>query len=211
MENPSKPFNYLNFARNLLLYGSLFTPVLLFLPIPQKEYGQWAWSILLVILAIRPLANLLPKSRFLMITMTFRQGFGVLCGMLAMLHVFKHFWDFKMSPLVIFTTPYYLDYKLGLLWGLLAAVIAFMLLITSNRFSMILLKKNWRRLHWLTHPLLILIAIHIALIRQKDYLETLWPVGLIIILWIAAWWKKRRATQNTTSTPPNPPTTPPAN
>jgi len=61
-----------------------------------------------------------------------------------------------------------------LLWGSLAGSIIFLLGITSNTFSVKLLKRNWKRLHMLVFLALVFVALHIYFIAGD-----IRPIGML--------------------------------
>jgi len=54
-----------------------------------------------------------------------------------------------------------------LFWWLVGFIGMFILAITSNNFSVRLLKRNWKRLHYLTYPVLFAVLLHVALFKNE--------------------------------------------
>src|SRR3989338_6912453 len=114
-----------------------------------SSFGFLALLSILFVLFI-PIIYKLKKNNFtsLLITLliTNRRWIGIYTFVFALIHVFlvaNLFFKFNISKIV--ENPYRV-------LGLIAFVILVLMAMTSNDQSMKILKKNWKRLHFLIYP-----------------------------------------------------------
>jgi len=151
-------------------------------------YFAWAaWITLLIIVLSRPLADLL-KAKTLKFLTSKRKYLGWICGLAVILHVFIYATSFNL-PLNFFFNLSYWSFSTAMGWGLIAFATMIPLILTSNLFSIKLLKKHWKRLQRLTYLFFIASGIHIYLIGGK-WLYTLVPMSIWIILWLWSYFRK---------------------
>lgn len=160
--------------------------VFLFFPVLQKKLGSLSWALLLAILFLSPLAKI-SQSKTLQTLMLFRREAGILMGVFAIEHSLLYFIKFNF-PLASFLEPA-LWVRAGNLnyigWGSLALLLTIPLLITSNNFSMRLLKTHWKKLQRLTYLLFILVALHVVLVKY-NYIQIIFIITAYIILKLLA-------------------------
>ncbi len=72
--------------------------------------------------------------------------------------------------------------------GMLAVLLLVPLAITSSRFAMRLLKKNWQRLHRLTYLIVLLALLHFFMAVKLDWLEPMIYLGIFLALAFWRWW-----------------------
>jgi len=160
----------------MVLTGFLFAPDRYYASV---EMGEKAWLILLLILFLKPAAQIFPGFSFLAKWMPFRKQFWVAMLWFVIGHgvwtgIDK--WIFGIDKfLKILSQP---DHYL--FWGILAGIIVFFLGITSNFYSMKLLKRNWKRLHMLVYPALLFTALHIYFITGE-----ISSLIIVAIYWVA--------------------------
>lgn len=68
-----------------------------------------------------------------------------------------------------------------LIWGALATLLLVPLAVTSNRWSMRRLGRNWKRLHWLTYLVAVAAVVHTALIPGEPA-EAVLPGAILAVL-----------------------------
>lgn len=180
----------------LVIVGTLSLAVL-FAPAFQKKLGSLAWLFLLAILFISPIAKI-SKSKALNSLMIFRREAGILMGAIAIEHAILYFIKNRVNLSIILNFDFWIkDGKLSNLgFGLVALIIVIPLLVTSNNFSMKILKTRWKTLHRLVYPLLVLIVLHKTLLSH-EYFEgflILFTYGLLKLL---SWRGVRIPTANT--------------
>ena len=81
-------------------------------------------------------------------------------------------------------------------FGVSAFFLLIPLAITSNKFSIIMLGKYWKKIHWLINPIIALSIIHYFLHRagKNDYLEPLIALSSVIFILLV----KKLITKNRT-------------
>ncbi len=136
-----------------------------------------AFYILLGLLFIKPLTLIFSDIRLFAKLLILRKQFWVL-----MLWFFLgHFIWTVLS--IWYKDIFFLIQAQGLksyfVWGILAGIIVFLLWITSNVYSMKLLKKNWKRLHKLVYPALLFTALHIYFIAGDVI-----PLVITVLYWV---------------------------
>ena len=146
-----------------------------------SSFGFLALLSILFVLFI-PIIYKLKKNSFTNSLITNRRWIGIYTFVFALIHVFlvaNLFFKFNISKIV--ENPYRV-------LGLTAFVILVLMAMTSNDQSMKILKKNWKRLHFLIYPALILMIIHsfnLGLIFVKSLTVKIIVItlALIIIIW----------------------------
>jgi sulfoxide reductase heme-binding subunit YedZ len=130
-----------------------------------KETGEWAIRWLVAILSLTPITILTGiKSR-----LRVRQAVGIAAFIYAFLHLL--FFCIDKGLMEIFK-------EFGSIMGLLATVLMLVLAITSNKWSMKLLRKGWKKLHRLAYLAAFLAILHMVLLKHSDWA----PYAIILIL-----------------------------
>ncbi len=163
--------------------------IYLFTDIHFVEYGKLGWNILIAIMLIRPLSDVIPNLKILKTLVLFRKEFGILSGVLIAIHSYKYFALGNKNILIEIFNPKYWDFNTIFGWGMAGFIITIILLLTSNNFSIRLLKNSWKKFQELSYLLFLFSAIHIALVKKGDINEILLPVLLVMILWLMAKFK----------------------
>ena len=156
-------FNFEDNAYDFILFDDYEYPphiadLMDFDSIPGIKYasqitGEWAIRFLLAILMCTPLRILFGWTCGLFT----RQAIGIVTGVYALLH-FLLFISYE-GILAIFSAP-------ELIVGFLAIIIVFFLTITSNKRSMKLLKRTWKKVHRLSYFAGVLALIHVLLMKE---------------------------------------------
>jgi len=135
---------------------------------------------------IRPLVDVFTGVYLFRRIVAMRRSIGIVVGMSVIAHSigFFHVDSSKFIISELFSMTNFIFY-----W-IIASIFSFLLLITSNTFSVKLLWKNWKRLQLGVYGMFYLACLHIAFIRfpRIDY-WTLF-VGLGIFLFRIYVWKK---------------------
>jgi sulfoxide reductase heme-binding subunit YedZ len=119
---------------------------------PMLESGKWAIRFLLVCLAMTPLNRYLGWSSAIKL----RKPAGLWAFGFAVLHVLTYISDTQFTWLA-FPMPSFI------VLGVLGLLILTALAITSNRWAMRRLRKNWKRLHRLVYLAGNLVVVHAIL------------------------------------------------
>lgn len=121
-------------------------------PVPSLASGKWAFRFLLASLSMTPLQRYLGWKHALKL----RKPAGLWSFGFASLHLLLTLRDRPPPWRLPLRQPF-------LLLGLIAFLVLSLLAITSNRWAMRSLKKNWKRLHRLVYPAAVAIASHALL------------------------------------------------
>lgn len=119
--------------------------------------GEWAIRFLITILMCTPVRILLGWTSSLYT----RQAIGIATGIYTFLH-FSLFIKYE-GFFAIFSEP-------KLVMGFLAGIIVVALMITSNKRSMKLLKKAWKKLHRMAYVAAGLVLLHVILLKEDWFL-----------------------------------------
>ena len=162
---------------SLLVYGVL-TDSLGANPVEKLTHqtGLWGLYFLLITLSITPLKKFTGISW----PLSLRRMLGLYAFFYGCLHLTVYFWldqSFLWSAIVedIVKRPY-------ITLGLTAWLLLLPLALTSNQFSMRLLRKNWKRLHRLVYIASLLVVAHFIWLVKADYTEPL--LYLVILLFL---------------------------
>lgn len=138
----------------------------LFFPQLARSFGSLAQDILLVILLVSPLSKLF-RMKLLYQLMGLRRELGIWFAYAAIVHSTGYF--LNPSWFDIYIAPF-LAHPLAILpryiFGIVALILTLPLLLTSNTFSLRVLKGNWKKVHWLVYPLFAAMLLHIFLSRR---------------------------------------------
>jgi len=150
--------------------------------------GWLAWVLLILTMLTRPLSMLF-KGVFLKI-LPYRKWLGISLSLAIIVHViiFSSNRGFDFS---YFINPGFWNFSNLFGWGLLGFVVMIPLFITSNKFSIKLLGKNWKRLQRLAYLLFVSVGIHIYFANWLWYFSLL-PIGIWALLYVIALFKQRK-------------------
>jgi len=169
-----------------LFLAFLPLPIFFLFKISPRECGELGWNILIGIMLIRPLADVFPGIKLLHSLVLFRKEFGIASAWLMILHAYGNFAAGGKNIFVEILKPEYWKLSHPLMWGILGLIVVTVLLLTSNSFSMRVLRQNWKRIQKSAYLLFFLSAIHIALISEDGIVKVILPVLLVMILWTVA-------------------------
>lgn len=169
-----------NFRKTIHIIFYLITPLALLGSIIffqnyriNAQFGEWAWQVLLLVLFMKPLIKIIARKE-LMWLLTYRRELGILCFYLAFAHLSSSIFNLKIYELKNYLPP-----NNFLFTGALASLFLIILYLTSNNFSMRFLKKNWKRIQYLSYLVLPLISAH-QILLQKEAEDTLGLIALNI-------------------------------
>ena len=185
--------SYGKYIRIGILILSFATLGLLIFPefINPKETGEWALELLWILLFIPIFAKVFNQSlakKFI----PWRKELGILMGMLGLVHGLQYF-AFGGIITNLFDSNFWIaGFQMPFfVAGFIAVIISTALLVTSNLYSQIKMKKYWKILHRLVYPLLILVILHVAFIKSAKIGQISWeefiPVIVYFGLKIAEW------------------------
>lgn len=155
----------------------------------------WQLSRILFILIMfsRPLSDLFTEYKILKKIVLIRQWLWVICWNYAIAHVVWYFLNYGINPFeTIF--DFYSWNPTNRYWSwMLAFIFIIIPRITSNRKSMNLLSKNWKKIQYFAYPAFFLTWIHIALIMWK--IEPYITLSAYIIIYFLAYISKKWITK----------------
>ena len=165
-----------------------FSPILLYwlTDISFVKFGTYGWRLLIVIMLIRPLADIFPDIKILRSLVSLRKEAGILSGLFILIHSYVFF---AQRDQLIFTAIFdakYWNWDSAITWGLMGFITVIPLLLTSNNFSIKILRNQWKNIQRLVYPLFFFSAVHIVLINREQMLKILVPVVIVLILWFLA-------------------------
>lgn len=148
--------------KKIILIGAHVSLLGLLFPEMREDFGSAALVVLLFLLFLSPASQLF-RMRILLQAMALRKEMGILMGYLATAHVVGYLIDPDWFDFLI--TPYWpgdlLSIDVRYQVGFLAYFLTLPLLLTSNTLAnKVLGGKNWKRLHRLVYPLLLLTLFH---------------------------------------------------
>jgi DMSO/TMAO reductase YedYZ heme-binding membrane subunit len=123
------------------------------------EMGDWGEFLLLFLLFVKPIGVIFSVKIFANAT-RFRQEMGLATFYFFAVHSSGFIFLKDLGLQEITTTPY-------LIWGAIAAIPMTLLGLTSNRYSMMLLKQHWKTLHRLAYLAMFAALYHVAQVRNE--------------------------------------------
>lgn len=187
MSLPSLPI-----LKKSLHFLTLITAITVYIFDLSSKAANLALIALTITIFARPVVSLFPQIPLIKYLMTLRRQIGIASGIFALTHVLLVSNQFG-GPIVLAQTIINLGIGSSLFFGSLALLVMITLLITSNDYSIRLLKRNWKNLHQLVHLLFILVLIHRGL--REGQFAIFQAIILIIILYVLRYlsYKKSRA------------------
>ncbi len=173
----AKHFTQVKFFLLLVAHVSLFG---FFFPDMRREFGSLARTLLLFILFLSPLSKIF-RIRLLAQLMGLRRQLGIWFAYLASVHSLGYVFDPLWSDFIFHSQA---EGPFGIqptyFFGSIAYVLTIPLLVTSNNFSVRLLRVNWKRVQALVYPVLFFTLLHSFLLSRTGKLDgTLVSIGLI--------------------------------
>lgn len=141
-----------------------------------RNLGWWALVLLLVTLLVTPLRQLLD----LVWLVRLRRMLGLFCFFYASLHLLSFTWldlDFRPDLLAqeLSERPY-------ITVGFAGWLLLLLLALTSNRWSIQRLGRNWKRLHRSIYAVSVLALVHLFWLTRADFREPLLFLMLVGLL-----------------------------
>ncbi len=137
-----------------------------------------------LVMLIRPLADIFRKQLWLRKLVILRKSFGIFSASIIIGFMFGKIIPLHSNYLLSIFTLEYWSFKNYIFFAHLSDITGLILLVTSNNFSMILLKRNWKRIQRLAY-----VYFYSAGIYETYNLESklsLWAMVIITIVTITA-------------------------
>lgn len=148
-----------------------------------SNFGQAALIVIVAILFLKPIAKI-SNIKILKRLLIYRRQFGIASFWLFVFHAFGKFQMIQGYA----TLELYLNPKVNILYGLLAGIGMIVLGITSNDWAVRKLKTNWKRIQYISYPVLFLILYHSAL--AEDEIIRFYIISVLFVLLKILEWSK---------------------
>ena len=136
----------------------------------HEEFGEHAFTLLFLLLIIKPISILFPKFKIVKSLMPYRREIGHLVFYLALVHGLFELYNRN-----------FLINELYLVFGVMGLVILTVMFLTSNSWAYKALGKWWKRLHSLIYVVLILAYLHVVFITLSNFEFRYLIMGLIVL------------------------------
>jgi len=180
---------------NIIFYiVPFFSLIVIFNPEVYIYFWKTAFYLLIMIMFSRPLKDIFPKklSRLRYIIWK-RKELWIIIWVFAITHFIGYLLN-SWSSISLILNPDIWNFGSYLAWWFLALIISIPLLFTSNKFSMIKLWRNWKRLQYLAYLMFIFVIIHVILIKQEDVvLYMILLCSYVFVLFFSSYIKKKRS------------------
>jgi DMSO/TMAO reductase YedYZ heme-binding membrane subunit len=175
--------------QRILIALAALTPLIWFFPEYWEDFGEYTWQILVVIMLVRPLANVFPKIRLFMALVPLRKELGILCASMVLAHGVGFYLSINEPIIAGFFDWTYWTFDDNQGYAHVGAILAIILLITSNTWSQKILKRNWKRIQYLAYAFFLTGGIHAVLAKGDDHLFYLAEMIIVWIVWMLAYFK----------------------
>ena len=136
-----------------LIYLMTVLSVLSALLFPSLKGFLWDLSLysVFLLMIIRPIADIF-NIVFFRKLIVFRKHLGIFSSSIVVVYGLIHYYNLGLNGFLseYFSLAYW-TFSNNLFWAHMGELTGFILLITSNRFSMRLLKRNWKRIQKLSY------------------------------------------------------------
>jgi DMSO/TMAO reductase YedYZ heme-binding membrane subunit len=143
------------------------------------QFGSAAMALLIALLFLKPIA-MITQMRLLQRLLIYRRQVGVAMMWLALFHTIGLIHPEKIVDVANYSMDNFV------LYGAIAMVGTLLLGITSNDYSMRLLKGNWKKLHYAAYPILLLTLIHAGM-ASGEMMKIFVITGMFLILKTLEW------------------------
>lgn len=189
--------NTIKIIKRIIDLMSISVPLLvIFVP---SSFGM-LWDVTLyavfILMCIRPLHDLFPKVGFIRL-MPLRKNLGILSSIIVVSFGLLHYIPLGMDFFPTYFSLSYWSFSGNLFWAHLGELTGFILLLTSNMFSMRLLKRNWKRIQRLSYVYFLSGSIYVFASFHKVF--GLIAIIIVFELTFFAFLKKRIIFDETTS------------
>jgi DMSO/TMAO reductase YedYZ heme-binding membrane subunit len=148
-----------------------------------NDYAEIGWYMLTVVMIIRPLADILPRLKILRVLTLLRKEFGIFASLLIYAHFVGYLIVRNLSVFDVLFAAKFWDPSRALSWGVYGLILGLPVLISSNKFSMILLKKSWKKIQHLSYPFFYAGGIHIFMVGEDSGISSM---ILVSVAWLLA-------------------------
>jgi sulfoxide reductase heme-binding subunit YedZ len=171
------------YVKNGVYY--VLPPMLFFFSIvhPERDFfnliGTIAEYLLIFIMFVKPLSYIF-SSKFFLKAVTYRKESGIASFWFFFFHAAGLIYILKIFNFSSYLIPY-------MFWGSIAGIGMAILALTSNKFSLRLMKKNWKKLQYIAYPVFFATLAHISLFQYDSLIKFYIVGGIYAILKSAQW------------------------
>lgn len=159
--------NWIKILKRLIDFSSIVAVLLMiFLPSSKPFLWDLALYAVFVLMCIRPLNDLFPKLGLIKL-MPLRKNLGIFSSLIVVSLGVIHYISLGSQFLPTYFSI--ASWSGNLFWAHLGELTGFILLITSNKFSMRLLKRNWKRVQRLSYVYFFSGALYVFLAFNKVF------------------------------------------
>ena len=152
-----------------------------------EELGSAALAILTFILFLTPIVDI-TNLKTLKLIRGFRREMGLSSFYLFLFHAAGFIYLYDLFNIGLYTDP-----KQHLFWAGVAAIGMLILAITSNNFSVKLLKRNWKKIQFIAIPTYFFALAHSYLADDESIIPAILIFAFYLVLrWIGRIFKKQR-------------------
>jgi sulfoxide reductase heme-binding subunit YedZ len=168
------PLVYYIFPMGLIVYSVFFPSSELF-----NILGGLSKKLLIFLLFIKPVAKIL-HSKLLMKVTGYRRQLGLITFWLFFVHTAGLIYLYNLWSVNDYLTAKHLI-------GVIAGIGLIILAITSNDYSIKLLKNNWKKLQYLVYPVLFGVLYHTSINEYGNLNEFYIICGVFVALKLLEW------------------------
>lgn len=136
---------YNKLTANTILLLSASIPALWALQELRPLLWTVSWYSVVMVMLIRPLSDLFTAQKWLKRLIPYRKEFGILSASVVVSNAFFTYIPMGGSFFGYYFSASYWDFRTPFAYGHLSELVGFILLMTSNRFSMRHMKRWWKR------------------------------------------------------------------
>ena len=160
---------YRKYIGFFILFLAFFISWISFFPNKIKESGEYAITLLWIILWIPIFARVF-GMKIIQLIMPLRREIGILMGTLAFVHGARYYLN---SPTAIGKTSFWIqnDFLSYLAFGFFALILTIPLTLTSSKWAMKKMGKYWKWLHRSVYLIILFAVAHVVLLKSFLHLE----------------------------------------
>ena len=182
--------NIYKVVKRILIFLPFISLWVIFDPSMYSEFGKYSWKILVLLLFLRPLRDIF-KYDILKKATTLRKELWIISWVFAIAHAVGYFLDKKLPVSFLFDSIMW-DPRGYLGVGMFTLVIAIILTVTSNVFSIKKMWKYWKPIQRLSYLMLFLVSFHIAMVKPDQLLTVVIIDVVYVLIYIYAYSKNKK-------------------
>jgi DMSO/TMAO reductase YedYZ heme-binding membrane subunit len=170
---------FFSLIKKYLVYISILWLIIFINPTLWKNFWEYSYDLLIIILLTSPISKIFPKFKILNKILILRRPIWIIIWSFLIAHLV---WFLLVNNINIidFLSKEILNYKSFLFWWIWGFIFMLFPLITSNNLSQKILKNKWKIFQKMTHWFFVFSVLHIY-IRSWEF-EDLIPLILWVIL-----------------------------